>query len=64
MIVTCWFGVIVWTGYIFNMTMYADIRYTAVGLPVLGWWAFNVFYITPFLAIPYLHTVNREVFSD
>ena len=64
MIVTCWFGVIVWTGYIFNMTMYADVRYAAVGLPVLGWWAFNVFYITPFLAIPYLHTVNREIFSD
>jgi hypothetical protein len=64
MIVTCWFGVIVWTGYIFNMTIYADIRYTAIGLPVLGWWAFNVFYITPFLAIPYLHTVNREIFAD
>lgn len=63
-IVTCWFGVIVWTGYILNMTMYADVRYAAVGLPVLGWWAFNIFYVTPFLAIPYLHTVNREIFSD
>ena len=64
LIVTCWFGVIVWTGYIINMTMYADVRYAAIGLPVLGWWAYNIFYITPFLAIPYLHTVNREVFSD
>jgi hypothetical protein len=64
LIVTCWFGIIVWMGYIFNMTMYADVRYTAVGFPVIGWWAFNVFYITPFLAIPYLHTVNREIFSD
>lgn len=64
LIVTCWFGIVVWLGYIINMTMYADIRYAAIGLPVLGWWAYNIFYITPFLAIPYLHTVNREVFSD
>jgi hypothetical protein len=25
---------------------------------------YDIFYITPFLAIPYLHTVNREIFSD
>jgi hypothetical protein len=64
MVVTCWTGILMWMGYVANMTMYADVRYTAVGLPVLGWWAFNIFYITPFLAIPYLHTVNREIFSD
>ncbi|WP_172830600.1 hypothetical protein [Mycobacterium asiaticum] len=64
LIVTCWFGIVLWTGYIFNMTMYADVRYAGVGLPVFGWWAFNIFYITPFLAIPYLHTVNREIFTD
>lgn len=28
---------------------------------MVGWWAFDIFYITPFLAIPYLHTVNREI---
>ena len=32
--------------------------------PVIGWWIYDIFYITPFLAIPYLHTVNREIFSD
>ncbi len=64
LIITCWFGVVVWLGYIINMTMYADIRYAATALPVLGWWAFDIFYVTPFLAIPYLHTVNREIFSD
>jgi hypothetical protein len=63
-IVTCWFGVISWMGYILNMTMYADVRYAGVALPVIGWWLYNIFYITPFLAIPYLHTVNREIFSD
>ncbi len=64
MIVTCWMGVVIWCGYVFNMTMYADVRYAGVIFPVVGWWLYDIFYITPFLAIPYLHTVNREIFSD
>lgn len=35
-----------------------------VVFPVLGWWIYDIMYITPFLAIPYLHTVNREIFTD
>ncbi|GAA3699718.1 hypothetical protein [Gordonia hankookensis] len=62
--VTCWFGVVIWVGYIVNMTMYGDIRFQGTVLPVIGWWLYDIFYITPFLAIPYLHTVNREIFSD
>ena len=64
LIVTCWMGVVIWTAYIFNMTMFADVRYAGVVFPVIGWWLYDIFYITPFLAIPYLHTVNREIFSD
>ncbi|CQD16873.1 hypothetical protein BN970_03621 [Mycolicibacterium conceptionense] len=64
MIVTCWMGVLIWCVYVFNMTMYADVRYAGVVLPVVGWWLYDIFYITPFLAIPYLHSVNREIFSD
>ena len=64
MIVTCWMGVLIWCGYVFNMTMYADVRYAGVVFPVIGWWLYDIFYITPFLAIPYLHTVNREIFTD
>ena len=64
LIVTCWFGVVIWVGYVFNMTVYADLRYTNIGFPVIAWWIYDIFYITPFLAIPYLHTVNRELFSD
>ncbi|WP_299572137.1 hypothetical protein [uncultured Williamsia sp.] len=63
-IMTCWFGVIAWVGYVINMTIYADVRFAGTTLPVIGWWAYNVFYITPFLAIPYLHTVNKEIFTD
>jgi hypothetical protein len=64
LIVTCWFGVVIWVGYVANMTIFADLRYAGVVFPVWGWWLFDIFYITPFLAIPYLHTVNREIFSD
>ncbi len=64
MIVTCWTGVLMWVGYVANMTMYANIRYSHVVFPVWGWWLYDIFYITPFIAIPYLHTVNREIFTD
>lgn len=64
LIITCWFGIVIWIGYTFNMTMFADIRYAGVVFPVVGWWLYDIFYITPFLAIPYLHTVNREIFSE
>ena len=64
MIVTCWMGVVIWSAYVFNMTMFADVRYAGVVFPVIGWWLYDIFYITPFLAIPYLHTVNREIFTD
>jgi len=63
-IVTCWMGIVIWCVYVFNMTMFADVRYAGVVLPVIGWWLYDIFYITPFLAIPYLHSVNREIFSD
>ena len=64
MIVTCWTGVLMWVGYVSNMTTYADIRFAHVVFPVLGWWIYDIFYITPFVALPYLHTVNRDIFSD
>jgi hypothetical protein len=64
LIVTCWFGMIVWVGYNTNMTIFADVRYAHVTFPVWGWWLYDIFYITPFLSIPYLHTVNREIFTD
>jgi hypothetical protein len=64
MVVTCWMGIVIWCTYVFNMTMYADVRFSGTVLPVVGWWLYDIFYITPFLAIPYLHSVNREIFTD
>jgi hypothetical protein len=64
LVVTCWFGVVAWCGYVANMTIFADVRFNHVVFPVIGWWLYDIFYISPFLAIPYLHSVNREIFSD
>jgi hypothetical protein len=64
MILTCWTGMLMWMGYVANMTVYADIRFSGTVFPVIGWWLYDIFYITPFVSIPYLHTVNREIFSD
>ncbi|NGY06257.1 hypothetical protein [Solimonas terrae] len=64
LIVTCWMGMIVWFGYNTNMTIFADVRYSHITFPVWGWWLYDIWYITPFLSLPYLHTVNREIFSD
>jgi hypothetical protein len=47
-----------------GLAVCADVRFAGVVFPVVGWWLYDIFYITPFLAIPYLHTVNREIFSD
>lgn len=64
LVITCWMGLISWSGYVANMTVFADVRYAGVAFPVIGWWLYDIFYITPYLAIPYLHTVNREIFTD
>src|SRR3546814_12284105 len=60
LVITCWMGVIAWAGYVANMTIFFDVRYAGTVFPVVGWWLYDVFYITPFLAIPYLHSVNRS----
>jgi hypothetical protein len=36
MIITCWMGVVIWCGYVFNMTMYADVRFAGVVFPSSG----------------------------
>ena len=33
MIITCWMGVLIWCLYVFNMTMYADVRFAGRHLP-------------------------------
>lgn len=64
LIVTCWMGLFNWVGYCFNMTIYSEMRFMDVAAPVWGWWLYDIWYVTPFILIPYLHTINKEIFSD
>ena len=46
-------GVVIWVGYVANMTIYADVRYANVCVPRVWLVAVkHVFYITPFLSNP------------
>ena len=33
MVITCWMGVLIWCVYVFNMTMFADVRFAGVDIP-------------------------------
>ena len=64
LVISCWMGVFAWVGYCFNMTTYWEVRFSDVAWPVFGWWGYNIWYITPFIVLPYLYTINREMFVD
>lgn len=64
LIISCWMGVFSWVGYVFNMTTYWELRFVDTAWPVYGWWIYSIWYITPFIVLPYLYTINREMFSD
>ena len=64
LVISCWMGVFSWVGYTFNMTTYWEIRFVDTAWPVYGWWIYSIWYITPFIVLPYLYTINREMFTD
>jgi hypothetical protein len=64
MVITCWMGVYAWVAYMWNFTTYSEMRLVDVLAPVWGWWLYNIWYVTPFIAIPFLYTINRELFTD
>jgi len=64
MIVSCWMGVFAWVGYMWNFTTYSEMRLVDIIFPVYGWWLYNIWYVTPFIVLPFLYTINREMFTD
>jgi len=64
MVISCWMGVFAWVGYCCNMTTYYDLRFSNTAWPVYGWWIYSIWYITPFIVLPYIYTINREMFTD
>jgi hypothetical protein len=65
MIVTAWMQFMFWFGYHVNVAMTLENRFGATLYGVTGWWAYDIVYmVTPLVLIPYLHTINREMFTD
>jgi hypothetical protein len=64
MIVTSWIYVAFWFGYVANLYQNFDSRIGASDFGNLGIWFILVVYATPFLIMPYLYTINRDLFAD
>jgi hypothetical protein len=64
LIMSCWMGVFAWVGYLFNMAVFWEMRFVDIAAPVWGWWLYDIWYITPFVILPYLYTINKEMFSS
>lgn len=60
MLITSWIYAIFWFGYILNVSLYFEQRMGATVFGVIGWWVFNVWYVTPFVILPWLYAVNRR----
>ena len=60
MIITGWAYVLLWTAYLINIWLNFPDRMGNSLYGVTGWWLFNIFYITPFLTLPWLYALNRR----
>jgi hypothetical protein len=60
MLITSWVYAIFWFGYITNMSQDFTHRMGATETGVVGWWIFDIWYITPFVILPWMYAVNRE----
>ena len=64
MIVTSWIYVAFWVGYVANLYQDFDGRMGASDWGNAGIWFILIVYATPFVILPYLYTVNKELFAD
>ena len=62
--VSAWLYVMFWVGYMTQFSHQVSWRFVHTSWGTAGWWLIDILYYTPFLMIPYLHTVNRELWSD
>ena len=60
MLITSWIYAIFWFGYILNMSVDFENRMGASVFGVVGWWVFDIWYITPFVILPWMYAVNRR----
>jgi hypothetical protein len=64
MITTSWMYAYMWVAYLICLTLDFNPRLTHNLYGMLGWWSINLWFITPFLMLPYLYTVKKENWSN
>ena len=52
-----------WIFYLCHHTLSGNVNVLNAGYPIWGWMIMNYPYLTQFFAIPYLHTVDKDIFK-
>jgi hypothetical protein len=60
MILTGWAYILLWIAYLTNLLLNFPDRLGITLYGVTGWWVFNIFYMTPFLTLPWLYALNQR----
>jgi hypothetical protein len=60
MILTSWMYMYLWIAYLFDKALTFPLRFGTTEAGLIGFWAFNVFYWTPFLMLPALYSLKRS----
>jgi hypothetical protein len=60
MIITSWAYLMLWGGYIVNMVVNFPERFGVSVYGVTGWWVFDIWYMTPFLTLPWLYALDKR----
>jgi len=64
MVLTSWTYAITFFGYLVNVTQDFDVRFGASRFGVVGWWAVFMWYLTPYVVLPWLYALNREKWTN
>jgi hypothetical protein len=60
MIITSWAYIFLWLGYLVNMLANFPERFGASVFGVTGWWVFDIWYMTPFVILPWLYALDKR----
>lgn len=60
MIITGWAYVFLWVGYLGNLIMNFPYRFGNTLYGVTGWWIFDIYYMTPFIQLPWLYALDKR----
>jgi hypothetical protein len=60
--ISSWLYLMLWAGYTMGLSLDYQERMTTTEFG-LGWWLFNLFYLSPIFVLPYLYTLDKTKWS-